>query len=82
MKEFFVCHVFSKLICDSGQVFEGDMVFVLREQDESFFKLCLIVSLRHLGYHYVQEIAIVNKNNSLLILIVPTSLRIVIKILD
>ena len=82
MKEFFVCHVFSKLICDSGQVFEGDMVFILREKDESFFELCFIVSLRHLGYHYVQEIAIVDKNNSLLILIVAASLRIIIKILD
>ena len=82
MKEFFVCHVFSKLICDSGQVFEGDMVFILREKDESFFKLCFIVSLRHLGYHYVQEITIVDKNNSLLILIVAASLRIIIKILD
>ena len=82
MKEFFVSHVFSELICDSGQVLEGDMVFILREKDESFFKLCFVVSLRHLGYHYVQEIAIVNKNNSLLILIVPTSLRIVIEILD
>ena len=82
MKKFFVCHVFSKLVCDSRQVFEGDVVFILREKDESFLKLCFVVSLRHLGYHYVQEIAIVNKNNSLLILIVPTSLRIVIKILD
>ena len=82
MEEFFVCHVLSKLICDSGQVFEGDMVFILGEKDESFFKLCLVVSLRHLGYHYVQEIAIVNKNNSLFILIVASSLRIVVKILD
>ena len=82
MKEFFVCHVFSKLICDSGQVFEGDMVFILREKDESFFELCFIVSLRHLGYHYVQEITVINKNNTFLVFIVSTSLWVVVQIFD
>ena len=58
------------------------MILVLREKNEGLFKLRFIVSFRHLGYHYVQEITVINKNNTFLVFIVSTSLWVVVQIFD
>ena len=58
------------------------MVLVLREEDERLLQLGLVVSLGHLGYHYVQEITVVDQNHSLFVLVVTATLGVVVQVLD
>ena len=82
MEELLVSHVFAKLVGYPGEVLERDVVLILGEKNECLLQLGLVVSLAHLRYHYVQEIAVINQHHSFLVLVVTTTLRIVVKILD
>ena len=80
--KFLQCHVFSKFDGDALQILQGDMVFFLGKENERFLKLGLTVSFRHLGRHYVKEVVVVNRNYSLLVLIVVSTLSVVAELRD
>ena len=59
---------------NSLQILKGDMVFLLREQNEGLLKLLVIIALRHLGGHDVDEVLFAYLDSLFLLLAISATL--------
>ena len=70
-------HVLAELVGNALEIFEGNVVLLLGEEDEGFLQLRLSVPLRHLRRHYVQEVIVVNGDHAFFVLVVVSVLLVV-----
>ena len=59
------------------EVLVRDMVLLLREKDESFRKLLITVSLRHLCRHNVNEVVFINGYHAFLVFVLIPALGVI-----
>ena len=74
--------ILSKLGCNLLQVFVRYVVFLLREENESFLQLLIAVTLRHLCRHNVNEVVLINGYNAFLIFVLISALSVICQFRD